>query len=305
MSAIQASLFANGQGQDAAQPAAPHGAAPAHTADQSQHQGGNLVDPAQMVDPTQQGAGPAATDADIRIPKARFDEVNAARRDAIEYARAMEARLNQVVGYAQALERAQAQAASQPQVQQAQHQEEPPLPDMINDPAGYAQAVAERAERLAAQRVAEVQRQSIAAQHKISRFEAERKFGPEVVEAAGEWVRQNGDEFGRQLSRRADPWSAAVELYRLQQLRSAVPDANLDRFREQVLRDALSNPEVLKQIAPMVLQNRPGVQAPPAAIPPPLSGGPRSNVTVPGQMFPSGMQAVSALLEQRAARNPR
>lgn len=264
--------------------------APAQTADQSQHQAPQGTDPAQQIDPAQQHVTPPDQ---IRIPKERFDEVNQARREAVEYARQMEAQAHQLAGYIRAIEQQRMAAASPPQ----QAPEEPPLPDMINDPQGYAKAVADQAERRADQKVAEVRAVARQVAWANDEMRAAKRFGDDTVEAAKHWVRQNG--LDTELSKRPNPFTAAVELYRTAQLRNAVPNGDLNQFRTQVLRDALSNPEFVKQIAPMLLQARPGVAPQPAVIPPPLSGQPRHNASQPETMFASGLEGVKAMLAAR------
>ncbi len=300
MSTLAAQLFGNGNGgqADTAQHAAPNGAAPAQPADPSQHQMPQGADPAQTVDPAQQGADAAANDR-ISIPKSRFDEVNQSRREWAEYARQVEARALQMEGYIRAL---QQQATSTPPPQQQAAPEEPPLPDLINDPQGYALAVQERAQRLAAQQVAKAESIARQAAWANDDIRAEQRFGRETVEAAKQWVRQNG--YADALSRRADPYSAAVDLFRTAQLRAAVPNGDLNHFKQQVLLEHLSNPEFVKRIAPMLLQARPGVQPPPAVTPPPLSGQPRTNAQTPQTMFSTGMDGVKAMLAARRSAFP-
>lgn len=299
MSAVTAGLFSGGADPAQAAPdhSSPHGGDPSQTANPSQPGQAQVAPPAQTVEPPQVGNGPAA-DA-VMIPKSRFDEVNGERRDAISFARQMEAERNQLLGYLRALQ------SSQPQPQQAQAPAEPTLPDLISDPHGYAQAIEERAlkraEQLAEERIRDAQRMTMRNSWELDDMRAVAKHGAEVVNAAKVWVQQN--RLDAQLSQRADPYTTAVELYRVAQLRNAVPDGNLESFKERVVREAMSNPEVLKQLAPHLLQARPGVQPAPAVIPPPLSGQPRTNATAPSQMFSSGMEAVGALLASRQARH--
>lgn len=238
-----------------------------------------------------EGQGQAAPQADANaqaqtprdVPASALVEERNRRRQAEQAARQFETRLAQLEGYLQAIQ-------SQPQ-QQAQPQAAPadphPLPPqfktttdfMLADPDAYTSWVENRA-AAKAQAVAEKARQDIENQVRDVAWQsddirAKQIYGAEFVEQVKAYVKAD-QQLSRQFSQYKDPYTRAAQWAREEQVRRAIPNGDLNTAKANWLREALTNPELLKQVAPHLVAAQPPAAASPSSVPPSLGAISRS-----------------------------
>lgn len=264
---------------DQAKPANPDAAAP-----------GGADNPAAGPQGAPAGPEPAAQpspspDAALQnmVPGSRLKEEADRRRAAEQAARDTALRLAQLEGFVHALQQ-------QPQVQPAQPQppaDPHPLPQqyrsasdfMIADPDGYHQWIEDRtAARVRAesqQQAAEVNAQLRNVAWQADDVRAAQLYGAEFVASVKEYVKSN-PELSRRFSKSLTPYSDAAKWAREEQVRRAIPNGDVNAARINWLREALSNPELLKEIAPHLVSNGAAPAATPAGVPPSLGAMPRT-----------------------------
>lgn len=246
------------------------------------------------------------------MPSFRVREETDRRRQAEERAANAEREATQMAAFIQGLLTTQGgpQAAAPQQQQAAPPPEEEPLPDLITDPVGYANALADRTVRQAMQafeKEAAPLRSEISTQKLNASWSAAvGAYGQETASAATHAAKQAGlqDQFMAQ----PDPVGAAVQWHQEQQARQLYgndPGTVLARAEAQLLLDPnfLARVAALaaSQQAPAPGQGQPQVQQPhaPQAYPPSFAVAPRTGTTVPTGAQTTSKDAVYSMLGQR------
>lgn len=242
------------------------------------------------------------TQAPNMVPGSRLKE-EADRRRA-EATRAVEAerRAAYLEGQLQALSQSQ---------QQAQQQQPPPAPVdpnplppqfrnatdfMIGDPDGFV-AWNQNGARIAARQEAEKANSQIEARFqklnwKSDDQQARATYGSEYVDQVKAHVQAN-PQLAKHFSQFPDPYTKAVQWARDQQVRQAIPNGDINAARVNWLREALANPELLREIAPHLAGGQPA-SASPSSVPPSLGSLPRANGTGPIMNTGDAIQALFA-----------
>lgn len=195
--------------------------------------------------------------------------------------------------------------------QQPPPPEEHPLPDLINDPIGYANALAERAVREARQafeqEVAPIRTEVTAQKLNASWSAAVGVYGQEAASAATHAAKNAGLQ--DQFMATPDPVGAAVAWHQQEQARQLY-GTDPATVKAKVEAELLSDPTFLARVAALASgQTAPAqgmpmpqqVQQPqaPQAYPPSFAVAPRTGTNVPMGAQTSSKDAVYSMLGQR------
>lgn len=299
-----ASLFAGEQDGMSVQ-SEEHHASPANVEDSHD---GELNYGSDPQNATNNGLGQprSAPNANAMVPSSRLkQEADRARKAEAQIA-TMQTQFNQLMaqnaemqGWIKATQQqVQSQAAPQSQKQQPVVQ----LPELVDDPIGYANKLLHAADQVA---TAAIRREIEAAQINMvkqktaaSSLTANARYGADLVKEATAYATQVGKK--EHFLSQTDPVGSACDWY-LQEVAAHKYGRDPVSIRNAVEAELLQSPAFAEKVATALRTGRaPQAQGQQSALPPSFSGAPRGSNDQPGAL--DSMAALNALFAQNESR---
>jgi hypothetical protein len=234
------------------------------------------------------------------VPSFRLREVTERARAAEAQSRQAEAQINELQGMVRGLMATVQQGQQAPQQQVQQTNNVRPLPDMLNDPEGYAVAVQREAAEAANHQMRlgleENARTMNAMKLQVSDLIAASVHGRDMIRDATHAAKAAG--LMPQMMQQSDPVGAAINWYK-GQVSAQRYGTDPNQIKQNVLAEILNDPRALQQIVAAATGRPLAPAAPQRVLPPALSSSSRGQTFVPPTDTPT---ALSQHFADRAAR---